>query len=54
MEKDKLPPPWFRQRDEEELERERKHLAMMRKFEAQAELAGIRIRLRKPKQEKHP
>ena len=44
----KLPAPWLRERDAAELEREARHLAMLRKFEAAALAAGIQIRLKKP------
>ena len=47
-EKDKLPPPWLRERDAAEVAREVEHLRRMQEFERNAIACGINVR---PKQE---
>lgn len=39
-----LPPPWLRERDAAELERERQHLERMEKREREAIAAGMQCR----------
>ena len=41
----RLPPPWFRERDAEELQREAAHVARMVQLEAAALAVGYKIRL---------
>lgn len=43
-----LPPPWCRERDAAERERERQHLERMQQFEREAIALGFNVR---PKQE---
>lgn len=43
-EKDKLPPPWLRERDAAERERERQHLRRMQQFEHEAITLGFNVR----------
>lgn len=41
----RLPPPWFRERDAAELQREAAHVARMVQLEAAALAVGYKIRL---------